>query len=135
MYFTKRENISLGKLWVWIHFRDQQIEGGSFDDLLRLWLSYYEAETPFTFVFDTNGLHKIPNPYLCIRMALFIRELKKQQFQYLCASHIVISQNILLKMLDVIFAIQGPVAPVHIYLTDAEETWSPLLDPSSVILP
>jgi len=133
MYFRKEETWVNHQMWSWIYFTDEEVEGGSFDDLLRLWISYYDCRISFIFVFDTSDLHQIPPLYLCLQMALFIRELKQRDCHYLVSSHILISHHVLLKLIEVIFAIQKPVAPVYIYLTD--QPWTSSLSPSSVILP
>ena len=44
-----------------------------------------------------------------------IRELKKKETQYLDKSVILINNNKIKYLLDAIFAIQKPVAPVYIY--------------------
>jgi hypothetical protein len=114
MYFTKREEDQDG-LWVWISFTDQVVQDGTFDDFLRLWISYYDAQRPFTFVFETHELTKIPSLSYALQMVLFIRALKTRPTQYLQQSHLYVSQKSLVSLLDWIFAIQRPVAPVYIY--------------------
>jgi hypothetical protein len=114
MYFTMREVHREG-LWVWISFTDQWVEGGAFEDLLNLWISYYDAQQPFTFVFETQGLTTIPSLSYAFQMALFIRTLTSRPKQYLQESHIFVSHKYLVSLLDWIFAIQRPVAPVFIY--------------------
>ena len=133
MYFHAREEWVEGSLWVWITLTSQVVEEGTFDDLLRLWVSYYDRRISFTFVFETKDVTRLPNPWLCIRMALFIREIKQRSHQYVTTSHIMIHNMGLLRMLEFIFAIQSPVAPVKIYLR--EECWNDALSPDRCILP
>ena len=47
-------------------------------------------------------------------MSLFIKNLKKQKTQYLQRSIIYVNNNIVKRMLDFIFILQPPVAPVYI---------------------
>ena len=47
-------------------------------------------------------------------MSIFINDLKKQECQYLQKSIILINSNMVKYMLDIIFMIQSPVAPVYI---------------------
>ena len=49
-----------------------------------------------------------------IKMSLFIRNLKRERYQYLQKSIIYVNNNIVKSMLDFIFMIQPPVAPVYI---------------------
>ena len=48
-------------------------------------------------------------------MSLFIKELRKKEYQYLKKSIILINDNRIKWMLEFIFWIQPPVAPVYIY--------------------
>ncbi len=47
-------------------------------------------------------------------MSLFIKKLKKEKHQYLQKSIIYVNNNIVKRMLDFIFMLQPPVAPVYI---------------------
>ena len=48
-------------------------------------------------------------------MSQFIKNLRKKEYQYLQKSIILINSNKVKWMLDFIFLIQPPVAPVYIY--------------------
>ena len=47
-------------------------------------------------------------------MSAFIKNLKRRDYQYLQKSIILVNSNIVKSMLDLIFYIQPPVAPVYI---------------------
>ena len=47
-------------------------------------------------------------------MSAFIKNLKKNDYQYLQKSIIIVQSNFVKSMLDLIFYIQPPVAPVYI---------------------
>ena len=81
---------------------------------LNHWLQYYQNKKDFTFYFDTLNLNS-PHPKYCIQMSLFIKELRKKEYQYLKKSIILINDNRIKWMLEFIFWIQPPVAPVYIY--------------------
>tara|TARA_B100001093_G_C26787571_1_gene997373 strand:+ start:1074 stop:1502 length:429 start_codon:yes stop_codon:yes gene_type:complete len=85
-----------------------------FNLFLNQWLYYYDQQQDFKFLFDTRDV-STPHLKYCIRMALFIKELKKKDTQYLQESIILINNHRIKYLLDFIFAIQSPVAPVFIY--------------------
>lgn len=84
-----------------------------FSDFLKSWLNLYNNKQNFTFIFDTSNVGYIPIKY-SIQMSLFIKKLKKQKTQYLQKSVIYVNNNIVKRMLDFIFILQPPVAPVYI---------------------
>jgi hypothetical protein len=85
-----------------------------FEEFTNGWLDLYEKREMFTFLFDTTKM-KDPAYKYAIKMSQFIRELKKKETQYLDKSVILINNNKIKYLLDAIFAIQKPVAPVYIY--------------------
>ena len=84
-----------------------------FNDFLNKWLELYEREKDFIFIFDTSDVGFIPIKY-SIQMSLFIKNLKKRDYHYLQKSIIFVKSNIVKRMLDFIFMLQPPVAPVYI---------------------
>ena len=54
------------------------------------------------------------NPKYCYKMAEFISELKGGDIQYLTSTRIINVNRYLYYLLKLIFALQGPVAPVTI---------------------
>jgi hypothetical protein len=68
-------------------------------------------------VFDTINVGLI-NPKYSIMMSLFIKELKKRDIQYLTKSEIYVYNKFTKYLLDLIFNLQKPVAPVHIHYDD-----------------
>ena len=84
-----------------------------FDDFLNKWLDLYERKKDFIFIFDTSDVGFIPIKY-SIQMSLFIKKLKKRDYHYLQKSIIFVNSNIVKRMLDFIFMLQPPIAPVYI---------------------
>tara|TARA_B100001769_G_scaffold275318_1_gene277232 strand:- start:24170 stop:24616 length:447 start_codon:yes stop_codon:yes gene_type:complete len=84
-----------------------------FYNFLSNWINLYEKKRNFLFIFDTYDVGYIPIKY-SIQMSLFIKQLKKKSFQYLQKSIILVNSNIVKHMLDFIFMLQPPVAPVYI---------------------
>tara|TARA_Y100000589_G_C26896007_1_gene524187 strand:- start:222 stop:644 length:423 start_codon:yes stop_codon:yes gene_type:complete len=85
----------------------------NFKHFLSTWESLYELKIKFILVFDTTNM-SIPNVKYCFKMTKFIKKIRKKNPQYLQKSYIIVKNNIILNMLNFIFLIQPPVAPVHI---------------------
>ena len=94
-------------------------EGNEFNDFLTQWLSLYERIEHFSFIFDVRNLGLINLKY-CIKMSLFIYQLKKREIQYLQKSIILINDTRVKRLLDFIFILQKPVADV--FIINTEET-------------
>ena len=85
-----------------------------FNSFLDEWLKLYIREEDFTFIFDTRQVHKAPFKY-SIRMSEFIKQLKKDySYHYLKKSIILVNNNLVKNMLNGIFKLQSPVAPVYL---------------------
>mgnify|MGYP003643220264 CR=1 FL=1 len=84
-----------------------------FNDFLNKWLELYERKKDFIFIFDTSNVGLIHIKY-SIQMSLFIKKLKKRDYHYLQKSIIFVKSNTVKRMLDIIFMLQPPVAPVYI---------------------
>lgn len=85
-----------------------------FDNFTNEWLELYNQKINFTFLFDTINMRNPAYKYT-IKMSQFIKRLKREEIQYLEKSIILINTNKIKYMLDFIFLIQKPVAPVYIY--------------------
>ena len=85
-----------------------------YDDFINKWLELYDKKENFTFIFDTTNM-KNPSYKYALKMSQFIKTLKKKDIQYLEKSIILINSNNIKYLLDGIFLIQKPVAPVYIY--------------------
>jgi len=105
--YTKYETRSIVK----VMFSDE-VNDESFDAFLKEWITLYNAKRDFSFVFDTTRVGYVPLKY-SIRMSSFIGKLKKCPYQYLQKSVFIVSSNFVQYMLDFIFLIQPPVAPIY----------------------
>lgn len=85
-----------------------------YDDFINKWFELYDKKENFTFIFDTTNM-KNPAYKYALKMSQFIKKLKKKDIQYLEKSIILINSNNIKYLLDGIFLIQKPVAPVYIY--------------------
>ena len=84
-----------------------------FNILTNEWLRLYEQKIPFTFIFDSTNL-EVYNLKYSFKMSEFIYKLKKKPIQYLQKSIIIVNNSFIQSLLDLIFFIQSPVAPVYI---------------------
>ena len=84
-----------------------------FNIMTSEWLRLYEQKIPFTFIFDTTNL-EVYNIKYSFKMSAFIYRLKKEPEQYLQRSIILVTNSFIQSLLDLIFFIQSPVAPVYI---------------------
>ena len=106
--YTKYETDAIVK----VEFSNE-INDVSFDAFLKEWIQLYQAKRDFSFIFDTTRVGFVPLKY-SIRMSSFIRKLKKCPYQYLQKSIFIVNNKFVEHMLDFIFMIQPPVAPIHI---------------------
>tara|TARA_B110000971_G_scaffold220954_1_gene266220 strand:- start:1217 stop:1588 length:372 start_codon:yes stop_codon:yes gene_type:complete len=100
-----------------VTFSENIIDRNDFEKFLSEWLELYDNCKYFEFVFDTINVGLI-NPKYSIMMSLFIKELKKRDIQYLTKSEIYVYNKFTKYLLDLIFNLQKPVAPVHIHYDD-----------------
>ena len=84
-----------------------------FNILTNEWLRLYEQKIPFTFIFDSSNLEVYTIKY-SFKMSAFIKRLKRIPEQYLQRSIIIVNNSFIQSLLDLIFFIQSPVAPVYI---------------------
>jgi hypothetical protein len=90
------------------------LNDNDFNLFIQKWVEYYNNKQFFSFVFDTTEL-KNPSFKYALKMPIFIYYLKKRNIQYLEKSIILINDNKIKYLLDFIFSVQKPVAPVYIY--------------------
>ena len=91
------------------------------DQFFLSWLQLYLHQKDFYFIFDTRLMKNIPSIKYAIKMTLFMKKLKKQQKKhYLKKSLILIHNKKIQRLLDFIFSIQSPIAPVLIFRTNQQ---------------
>ena len=73
-----------------------------FQSFLNKWLELYEKQEDFRFLFDTTNVG-LPHLKYSIKMSQFIKKLKKESYQYLQESIILINNNKVKWLLDFIF--------------------------------
>jgi len=106
---------------VYVTFSDKIDSEEDFDLFLNDWLQLYRDAKDFSFIFDTRQTCDINIKY-CFKMAMFIKKLRKENYHYLQKSLILVNTNYVKRLLDVIFTLQSPVAPVYIWGPDLNES-------------
>jgi hypothetical protein len=88
-----------------------------FDNFLNEWTKLYSEQNNFSFIFYTEN---VSNPHIkySVKMANYIKNLRKKDYHYLQKSVILINNNKVKWLLDFIFTIQPPVADVYIIDTN-----------------
>ena len=92
-------------------------QNNEFDEFLQGWLDLYNRNEFFTFIFDIRDIGDI-NIIYCFKMSLFIKNIRKENPQYLEKSIILINNEKIKNLLYIIFTLQGPVADVFIINTE-----------------
>ena len=96
------------------------LSNDDFTNFTQQWLELYNKKEYFEFIFDTKKCGLV-NPKYCLYTALFIKSIKKQKIQYLKNSKIFVYNKYIYKLLQIIFYIEKPVAPVEILLYNKDE--------------
>ena len=104
---------------VFITFSESINSETVFDQFLNEWLLLYHNRQDFSFIFDTRNMKNINIKY-AIRMTLFIKNLRKQPYHYLQKSLILVNDKNIKRLLDFVFTLQSPVAPVYLWHINEE---------------
>lgn len=99
--------------YVIVTFQESITNEQEFDQFLLEWLRLYERQKNFYLIFDTTKMGFVKLKY-CLMMSSFIKNLRQRPHQYLQKSYIIVSSQLIEKLLDMVFYLQPPVAPVYI---------------------
>ena len=91
-----------------------------FQNFLDEWMKYYNEKKDFTFIFDTTNVGFPPIKY-CFKMSSFIKKLRREEKQYLQKSIIIVNSKTVMRLLNLIFFLQAPVAPVEMTEDEKEK--------------
>ena len=117
---------------VFVNFSESIESEDEFDQFLNEWLLLYHNQRDFSFIFDTRNMKNISLKY-AIKMTLFIKELRKENYHYLQKSLILVNDKSIKRLLDFVFTLQSPVAPVYIWLNDDDISDSSLIETLNTI--
>ena len=99
---------------VFVTFSESINSENEFDQFLNEWLILYHNRQDFSYIFDTRNMKNINIKY-AIKMTLFIKNLRKQPYHYLQKSLIIVNDKNIKRLLDFVFTLQSPVAPVYLW--------------------
>ena len=99
---------------IFVTFSESINSEEEFDQFLTEWVTLYNNRRDFSYIFDTRNMKNIPFKY-AIKMTLFIKNLRKKPYHYLQKSLILVNDNRIKRLLDFVFTLQSPVAPVYIW--------------------
>ena len=105
---------------VFVTFSESINSENEFDQFLTEWLLLYHNAEDFSFIFDTRNMKNISIKY-AIKMTLFIKSLRKQPYHYLQKSLILVNDKHIKRLLDFVFTLQSPVAPVYLWQINSNE--------------
>jgi hypothetical protein len=101
---------------IFVKFSESINSETEFDQFLNEWLILYHNKRDFSFIFDTRNMKNINIKY-AIKMTLFIKNLRKEPYHYLQKSLILVNDKHIKRLLDFVFTLQSPVAPVYLWLS------------------
>jgi len=104
---------------VFVKFSENINSENDFDQFLNEWLILYHNRRDFSYIFDTRNMKNI-SPKYAIKMTLFIKNLRKEPYHYLQKSLILLNNKHIKRLLDFIFTLQSPVAPVYLWKIENE---------------
>ena len=99
---------------IFVEFSENINSETEFDQFLNEWLILYHNRRDFSFIFDTRNMKNI-SPKYAIKMTLFIKNLRKEPYHYLQKSLILVNDKHIKRLLDFVFTLQSPVAPVYLW--------------------
>lgn len=91
-----------------------------FNDFINKWSDLNNNKNNYELVFDTQRC-EIINPKYCFYMTMFIKKLKKEKITYLQKSKIIVYNSYILKLLEIIFYFEKPIAPIEIIFKNNNE--------------
>ena len=105
---------------VFVTFSENINSETEFDQFLNEWLILYHNRIDFSYIFDTRNMKNISIKY-AIKMTLFIKNLRKEPYHYLQKSLILVNDKHIKRLLDFVFTLQSPVAPVYLWHINSDE--------------
>lgn len=90
----------------------------------NVWLNLYKEKKKFIFVININNIENVKIIY-AYKIVNLINMLKREEIQYLEYSILIVSGYIIRHLLNIIFMITSPVAPI--YIVDKPEYYSELI--------
>ena len=91
----------------------------------NLWLDLYKEKKNFIFIININNVENV-NMIYAYKMVNLIQTLKKKEIQYLNYSILIVNGYIIRNILNIVFKLTRPVAPI--YIVDKNDYTSELIN-------
>ena len=95
-----------------VEFNNGIENNADYANFIKNWTGLYQEKEDFYFLFDTTNTSMIGIKY-AIKMSGFIKKLKEFPYQYLQQSVRIVKDRYIKFLLNIVFMIQKPVAPVY----------------------
>jgi hypothetical protein len=106
--------------YVYITFNHSNIvDDVNLEIFFQTWLDIYKEGKPYIIVFDGTRID-YAKPSFIFKFAKFMKKLRKQEPQYLQYSIIIVDNSLMRGLMNMVFRIQKPVAPVYMCKTADE---------------
>jgi hypothetical protein len=93
------------------------LDDNDFSNFTNQWINLYDNKKHFEFLIYIENLEYIELKY-CLYTAIFLKSMKKKPIQYLKKSKIYTSSKYIYYLLNIIFNIEKPVAPLELIFID-----------------
>lgn len=103
--------------FVYIKLKGDIKQYSDYKEFTNTWLDLYNKCEPFTMLFDATEFGDV-SIFYAIKMAMFIKKIKRKRPQYLQKSVIMLQGKWLKHLIGLMFFIESPAAPVYVYYTD-----------------
>tara|TARA_B100000900_G_scaffold21846_1_gene17098 strand:- start:691 stop:1107 length:417 start_codon:yes stop_codon:yes gene_type:complete len=101
---------------------DNDVDYNKFENL---WLDLYKEKKNFIFIININNVENV-NMIYAYKMVNLIQTLKKKEIQYLNYSILIVNGYIIRNILNIVFKLTRPVAPI--YIVDKNDYTSELIN-------
>tara|TARA_A100001035_G_C27645677_1_gene436762 strand:- start:327 stop:857 length:531 start_codon:yes stop_codon:yes gene_type:complete len=99
--------------YVYITFNSKQITDDiNLEVFFNIWLSIYDENKPYILVFDGTYID-YAKPTFIYKFARFMKKLRAKEPQYLQYSIIIVDNSLMRGLMNMVFRIQKPIAPVY----------------------
>lgn len=118
--------IEITKNFPYIYVKIKNINNDvDYNKFENLWLDLYKEKKNFIFIININNIENV-NMIYAYKMVNLIQTLKKREIQYLDYSILIVSGYIIRNVLNIVFKLTAPVAPI--YIVDKSDYYQDLIN-------
>lgn len=106
--------------YVYITFTENNIVNDiNLNKFFETWLAIYDEKKPYIIIFDASKID-YAKPTFIYKFVKFMKKLRKKEPQYLQYSIIIIDNSLMRGIMNMVFRMQPPVAPVYLCKNSSE---------------